>query len=122
MNSFADIFELMKENLPITDTAKKLLGNGLAGGISQPVTVPHDKSVEGVVVIAVGQSAFQLLRHIHIVLKLGYGVAELNLVDDVQFFSGKKESQTELFHTFNELHQKNKQIILTSDRPPFVTF
>lgn len=47
-----------------------------------------------------------------------YRDCDMLLVDDVQFFSGKKESQTELFHTFNELHQKNKQIILTSDRPP----
>ena len=47
-----------------------------------------------------------------------YRNCDMLLVDDVQFFSGKKESQTELFHTFNELHQKNKQIILTSDRPP----
>ncbi|MCL2020330.1 MAG: chromosomal replication initiator protein DnaA [Oscillospiraceae bacterium] len=47
-----------------------------------------------------------------------YRSADILLVDDVQFFAGKKESQTELFHTFNELHSKHKQIILTSDRPP----
>ncbi len=47
-----------------------------------------------------------------------YRGCDMLLVDDVQFFSGKKESQTELFYTFNELHQKNNQIILTSDRPP----
>ncbi|MBD5081821.1 MAG: chromosomal replication initiator protein DnaA [Ruminococcaceae bacterium] len=47
-----------------------------------------------------------------------YRSCDMLLVDDVQFFSGKKESQAELFHTFNELHGKNKQIILTSDRPP----
>ena len=50
--------------------------------------------------------------------KKKYRNCDMLLMDDVQFFSGKKESQTELFHTFNELHQKNKQIILTSDRPP----
>lgn len=50
--------------------------------------------------------------------KQKYRNCDLLLVDDVQFFSGKKESQTELFHTFNELHSKGKQIILTSDRPP----
>lgn len=47
-----------------------------------------------------------------------YRSCDMLLVDDVQFFSGKRESQAELFHTFNELHGKNKQIILTSDRPP----
>ena len=50
--------------------------------------------------------------------KKKYRNCDMLLVDDVQFFSGKTESQTELFHTFNELHQKNRQIILTSDRPP----
>ncbi len=40
------------------------------------------------------------------------------LVDDVQFFARKDSSQQEFFHTFNELYDGNKQIILTSDRPP----
>ncbi len=47
-----------------------------------------------------------------------YRTCDMLLVDDVQFFAGKKESQQELFHTFNELHQRNCQIVLTSDRPP----
>ncbi len=50
--------------------------------------------------------------------KKKYRNADMLLVDDVQFFSGKKESQNELFHTFEELHRNGKEIILTSDRPP----
>ena len=50
--------------------------------------------------------------------KRKYRNTEMLLVDDVQFFSGKKESQNELFHTFEELHRRGKKIILTSDRPP----
>ncbi len=47
-----------------------------------------------------------------------YRQCDYLLIDDVQFFSGKYQIQEEFFHTFNELHGKNKQIILTSDKSP----
>jgi chromosomal replication initiator protein len=46
-----------------------------------------------------------------------YRTIDVLIIDDIQFFAGKEKTQEEIFHIFNTLHQSNKQIILSADRP-----
>lgn len=72
--------------------------------------IPAEKFISGVIT--------SIRNHEMEAFKSQYRQIDVLIIDDVQFLAGKEKTQEEFFHTFNALYEKNKQIILSSDRPP----
>lgn len=88
------------------------IGNEVLKNFSQKKVkyLPAEKFISGVV---------SSIRNREIeTFKLKYKAIDVLIIDDVQFLAGKEKTQEEFFHIFNALYEKNKQIILSSDRPP----
>ncbi len=72
--------------------------------------IPSEKIVSGIV-SAIRSNSMESF-------KASMAPIDVLIIDDIQFIAGKNKSQEEFFHIFNSLYEKNKQIILSSDRPP----
>jgi len=72
--------------------------------------IPAEKLISTIVSAIRGQSVEELKKNLRDI--------DVLIIDDIQFLAGKDKTQEEFFHTFNSLYQKNKQIILSSDRHP----
>jgi len=88
------------------------VGNAVAQNFSQKKIkyIPAEKFTSEVVASIKNRSIEGLKSKLHQI--------DVLILDDVQFLAGKEKTQEEFFHTFNALYEKNKQIILSSDRPP----
>ncbi|MDD4531116.1 MAG: chromosomal replication initiator protein DnaA [Candidatus Pacebacteria bacterium] len=72
--------------------------------------IPAEKLISTIVSAIRGQNIEELKKNLRDI--------DVLIIDDIQFLAGKDKTQEEFFHTFNSLYQKNKQIILSSDRHP----
>lgn len=84
--------------------------------------IKEERPGAGVLYVSSEQFVKEFLEHIRYKKKEVFGDryrnADVLIVDDIQFIAGKERTEEEFFHTFNALHQSNKQIILSSDQPP----
>ncbi len=88
------------------------IGNEVTKNFAQKKVkyIPSEKFFSGVI--------SSIRNHDMESFKLKYRSIDVLIIDDVQFLAGKEKTQEEFFHTFNVLYEENKQIILSSDRPP----
>ncbi len=88
------------------------IGNKIADGAKKKKVkyIPSEKLVSGIV-SAIRSNTMDAF-------KASLAPIDVLIIDDVQFIAGKTKTQEEFFHVFNSLYEKNKQIILSSDRPP----
>ncbi|MCX6758987.1 MAG: chromosomal replication initiator protein DnaA [Candidatus Nealsonbacteria bacterium] len=88
------------------------VGNAVMKNFSQKKIryIPSEKFTTGLVSSIKNQSIEDF--------KIKYRAIDVLILDDVQFLTGKEKTQEEFFHIFNALYEKNKQIIISSDRPP----
>lgn len=88
------------------------IGNGIVKNFPQKKVqyIPTEKFVSEVI--------SSIRNHQIEKLKLAYQAIDTLIIDDVQFLAGKEKTQEEFFYIFNSLYEKNKQIILSSDRHP----
>jgi len=88
------------------------VGNEIAKNFSQKKVkyTPSEKFTSGVVT--------SIRNHDMESFKAKYREIDILIIDDIQFLAGKEKTQEEFFHIFNTLYEENKQIVLSSDRPP----
>lgn len=79
---------------------------------------PHKKVIYVTSEDFVMEMTEHVQKHSMTEFKEKYRSPDVLMVDDIQFIAGKESLQNEFFHTFNALHESNRQIILASDRPP----